>query len=98
MLCCKFSDTEILDVVNQCESSKSPCPDRFNFHFIKKNWDIIGADMVKDVYNFYECWYIPRGYNTSFIILVPKRKNPSTFTTRKKLFKDQFLATKLNGC
>jgi len=38
VLCCKFSDTEIFDEVTQCENSKSPGPDGFNFHFIKKNW------------------------------------------------------------
>jgi len=34
VLCGRFSDTEILDAVSQCGSSKSPGPDGFNFHFV----------------------------------------------------------------
>jgi len=54
MLCCKFSDNEIFEAVTHCESSKSPGPDGFNFHFIKKNWEIIGTDMIMVVHSFYE--------------------------------------------
>ena len=39
-MCClvdKFSLAEVRDVVWECEGSKSPHPDGFNFKFIKNN-------------------------------------------------------------
>jgi len=36
-----FTEGEVKEVVWQCEGSKSPGPDGFNFFFIKNNWDSI---------------------------------------------------------
>lgn len=36
-----FSEKQIRDVVWQCEGSKSPRPDGFNFNFLKKSWEIL---------------------------------------------------------
>jgi len=78
MLCSRFSDSEILDVVNRYRSSKGPGLDGFNFHFIKNNWDTIGIDLTGALHCFYDSGYILRRCNVSFITLIPKRKNPST--------------------
>jgi len=77
VLCGRFSDTEILGAVSQCGSSKSPGPDGLNFHFVKNNWDIIGANFTTTIHSFQDSGFIPRGCNASFITLIPKRKNPS---------------------
>ena len=37
LLCKKITELEVLEVVDQCGSSKSSGPDGFNFFFIKKN-------------------------------------------------------------
>jgi len=47
-----ISVMEILDVVSQCESTKCPSPDGYNFSFVKKNWDVIGDDIVRAIMSF----------------------------------------------
>jgi len=75
-LCSTFNDEEILEAVDQCEGTKSPGPDGFNFNFIKSNWNIIRADIINVIQCFYETGYIPRGCNASFITLIPKKESP----------------------
>jgi len=36
-LCSNITELEVLEVVSQCGSSKRPCPDGFNFFFVKNN-------------------------------------------------------------
>jgi len=56
----------------QCEGTKSPGPDGFNFNFIKKNWEVMKKDIVEAVRLFHETGCIPRGCNASFVALSPK--------------------------
>ncbi|GKV43294.1 hypothetical protein SLEP1_g50605 [Rubroshorea leprosula] len=41
-----FSEEEIKEAIWDCESSKSPSPDGFNFRFVKNMWEDIKADIV----------------------------------------------------
>jgi len=61
----------------QCEGSKCPGPDGFNFDFIRKSWVYIKDEFVKAMALFHETGSIPKECNASFIGLVPKIKNPS---------------------
>jgi len=79
ILCREFSEHEILEVVGQCGSNKSPGPDCYNFRYIKNKWDIIGVDMINVIHCFYVSGYILKGCNASFISLVPKKVNPTSF-------------------
>jgi len=72
----RFSEEEIRDAVWQCEGSKSPRPDGFNFNFIKKSWDFLKEDVMVVMNLFHETGCIPKGCNASFIALVPKVRNP----------------------
>jgi hypothetical protein len=36
---------EIEDVVKGCDRNKSPGPDRFNFAFIKKCWELLKGEI-----------------------------------------------------
>jgi len=76
MLCSKFREEKILKALNQCDGSKSPSLDGFNFNFIMYNWEIMGEDIKSALHGFYDSIYIPRGCNASFITLIPKCKNP----------------------
>jgi len=62
----------------QCEGTKSPGPDGFNFNFLKKNWEVIKDEVVEVVVLFQESGCIPKGCNTSFVTLVPKVRDPSS--------------------
>jgi len=72
----EFSEEEIRTAVWNCDSSKSPDPDGFNFGFLKFSWDIIKADVLSAVKDFTSKNQWPRGTNASFLCLVPKVENP----------------------
>jgi len=72
-----FSEKEVKEAVWQCEGSKSPGPDGFNFNFIKKSWKHLKVDFIAAIEAFHKTSHIPKGCNASFIALVPKVKDPS---------------------
>ncbi|GKU94470.1 hypothetical protein SLEP1_g7966 [Rubroshorea leprosula] len=71
-----FSKEEIKNAVWDCDSSKSPGPDGFNFRFIKAMWEEIKQDVIGFVQEFHEHGKLVRGSNSSFIALIPKVENP----------------------
>ncbi|GKV02337.1 hypothetical protein SLEP1_g14790 [Rubroshorea leprosula] len=71
-----FSDEEIDAAVRECDSSKAPRPDGFNFGFVKNVWELIRVDVIRFLHDFYKNGKLVRGLNTSFIVLVPKVDNP----------------------
>jgi len=42
----RFSEEEIREAVWQCEGSKSPGPDGFNFNFLKKSWNFLKEEVM----------------------------------------------------
>lgn len=68
---------ETREAVWQCEGSKSPDSDEFNFNFIKNSWDVLKCDVVAAVHHLYETSNIPKGCNASFIAVVPKVHDPT---------------------
>ena len=75
-LLANFTEEVIRDVVWQCEGSKSPGPDGFNFNFLKHSWETIKDDIVGALSLFHETGSLPKGCNASFIALVPKVRDP----------------------
>ncbi|GKU87429.1 hypothetical protein SLEP1_g1825 [Rubroshorea leprosula] len=71
-----FSEEEIKNAVWDCESSKSPGPDGFNFKFVKCMWEDKKTEIAGFVREFQEQGRIVRGSNASFITLIPKVENP----------------------
>ncbi|GKV16405.1 hypothetical protein SLEP1_g27052 [Rubroshorea leprosula] len=71
-----FSEKEVKEAVWECESSKSPGPDGFNFKFVKVMWEDIKSDVVEFVQEFHEHGQIAKGSNASFLVLIPKVENP----------------------
>jgi len=85
-----FTEDEVKEAVWQCEGSKSPSPNGFNFNFIKSDWDTFKKDIVEAVHFFFQkSGCILKGCNASFIALVPKVKDPNTL--------DQFRPISLVG-
>ncbi|XP_068472346.1 uncharacterized protein [Phaseolus vulgaris] len=76
LLIADFSEDEIRGAVWNCDSSKSPGPDGFNFGFLKHYWEIIKLDVLSAVKDFASKSNWPRGSNASFLCLVPKVENP----------------------
>jgi len=73
----KFTEEEIKEAVWQCEGTKNPGPDGFNFNFIKDNWSTLKQDIVDVVQSFQVTGHISKGYNASFIALAPKVRDPT---------------------
>ncbi|GKV32054.1 hypothetical protein SLEP1_g40687 [Rubroshorea leprosula] len=71
-----FSEEEIDAAVRDCDSSKAPGPDGFNFGFVKNVWELIRVDVIRFLHEFHKNGKLVRGLNTSFIVLVPKVDNP----------------------
>jgi len=75
-LVAEFSGKEVREAVWQCNGSKSPRPDGFNFNFIKNSWEVIKKEVMRAMDSFYASGHIPKGCNASFIALVPKVRDP----------------------
>jgi len=75
-LMAEFSEKEVREAVWRCDGSKSPGPDGFNFNFIKNSWEVIKEEVMSAMAAFYASGYIPKGYNASFLALVPKVRDP----------------------
>ena len=85
-----ISKVEVKEAVWNCDSSKSPGSDDFNFGFIKFCWDIIKGDVLSVVQSFAEVGSWPKGTSVSFITLVPKAVNSQVL--------DDFRPISLVGC
>nr|GEX15469.1 putative zinc finger, CCHC-type [Tanacetum cinerariifolium] len=68
-----ISINEIKEAVWYCGGSKTSGPDGFTFKFIKHYWDSIGKDFIEMVKRFEIDGSIPKGCNSSFITLIPKK-------------------------
>ncbi|GKV49720.1 hypothetical protein SLEP1_g56454 [Rubroshorea leprosula] len=80
-----FSEEEIKTAVWDCESSKSPGLDGFNFKFIKSEWETIKRDVIEFLHEFQKNGKLVKGLNTSFIVLVPKVENPQKIEEYKPI-------------
>ena len=72
----QYSEIEIKDDVWSCGNEKSSGPDGFTFHFIKHFWELVKVDVFAFVHEFFSTSHIPRGCNSSYIMLIPKKDNP----------------------
>ncbi|XP_057810311.1 uncharacterized protein LOC131024792 [Salvia miltiorrhiza] len=69
-----FEEKEIKEAIWNSDGNKSPGPDGFNFTFWKASWDTIKGDLVQVMAEFHANGKIPRGCNTSFVVLIPKKQ------------------------
>jgi len=84
-LIASFTEKEIRYVVWQCEGTKSPGPDGFNFNFLKKSWEVLKDEVVTAVTLFHESGCISKGCNASFFALIPKVRDPSKLEQYKPI-------------
>ncbi|GKE23399.1 putative RNA-directed DNA polymerase, partial [Tanacetum coccineum] len=75
-----FSIEEVKESVWNCAGTKAPGPDGFNFNFIKSFWEVIKIDFWNCVKYFETTGKLAKGSNPSFVVLVPKKNGPLTFS------------------
>nr|GFA21830.1 RNA-directed DNA polymerase, eukaryota, reverse transcriptase zinc-binding domain protein [Tanacetum cinerariifolium] len=66
---------EIKKVVWDCGGDRAPGPDGFTFKFFTTFWDLIEEDVICFVQEFFHSNILLKGYNSSFIALIPKVPN-----------------------
>ncbi|KAJ0455536.1 putative RNA-directed DNA polymerase [Helianthus annuus] len=76
MLVSPFTVQEIKSVVWDCEGDRAPGPDGINLNFVKRFWDKLQDDFVSLFNHFFTSESLNNGCMSSFIALIPKRKNP----------------------
>ncbi|CAL5361639.1 unnamed protein product [Camellia sinensis] len=71
-----FSEAEIWAAIQDCDGNKAPGPDGFNLHCIQKCWSIMKGEFMQLFQEFHRNGKLAKGVNSSFITLIPKKKNP----------------------
>lgn len=69
---------EVDNIVKRMSADKSPGPDGFNGHFMKKCWQVIKHDFYKLCLDFYDDQANMESINDSLVTLMPKKLNPET--------------------
>jgi hypothetical protein len=71
-----FTMVEIEEAIGDCDGSKSPGPDGFNFSFIKEFWDLMKHEVriFFDQFHGNECF--PNCLLSYFLALIPKVHSP----------------------
>ncbi|GKV33735.1 hypothetical protein SLEP1_g42199 [Rubroshorea leprosula] len=85
MLVAAFFEEEIKDVVWSCNGNKSPRLDGLNFNFIKRMWPILKNDIYEFISEFHSKGRFVKGSNASFIVLIPKKENPTSLTNYRPI-------------
>lgn len=76
VLTAKFSEEEIKSVIWNIDSNGSPGPDGFTFGFYKTCWETIKGDVMRMMNEFHLNGKLVKGFNPSFICLIPKKDAP----------------------
>lgn len=80
VLCRLPTPLEIKDILFDMQSLKAPGPDGLPPLFYKNYWPIVGSEVILAVQNFFRTGHLLKEINNSFIVLIPKVKNPSSIT------------------
>ncbi|XP_040994368.1 uncharacterized protein LOC121240914 [Juglans microcarpa x Juglans regia] len=63
----------------------SPGSDGFTSGFYKSCWGIVEKDVVETVWDFFRGCELPRFYSSSYVVLIPKVPNPTSFEKFKPI-------------
>jgi hypothetical protein len=73
-----FHNEEIEQIIKDLPTDKSPGPDGFNGEFLgEKCWHIVASDFLRLCQGFYEENMCMQSINSSHIVLIPKKDNPT---------------------
>ncbi|KAM6542808.1 hypothetical protein CsatB_007255 [Cannabis sativa] len=73
-----ISSDEVRTALFQMHPDKAPGPDGMGPGFFQKHWDIVGPDLVAAACNFFESGTFPCNLNDTNLVLIPKKKSPTT--------------------
>ncbi|XP_071709435.1 uncharacterized protein [Rutidosis leptorrhynchoides] len=67
-----FTASEVSNVIKGFDGNKAPGPDGFSLQFFKKGWHFLEDNIMDMFFQFHEYPSFPKGFNSSFIVLIPK--------------------------
>ena len=74
-----FTEEEIIDVIWSMEPDNALGSDEFSFHFYRVCWTVIRKDLLMMIKAFQLKAKIGGCTNSTFLALIPKEVNPTTF-------------------
>ena len=74
-----FETDEILSVIRDMEGDKAPGPDGFSMAFFHHCWRVVERDVLAIFEEFYQHCKFEKSLNATFIALIPKKNDASTF-------------------
>lgn len=74
----EFKEEEVFEAIHQMHPLKAPGPDGLPALFFQKYWHIVGREVQKLVLHVLNNNLEPDELNKTFIVLIPKGKNPSS--------------------
>ena len=80
MLLKEFTAVEVDAALAQMHPIKSPGPDGFSAYFYHRSWSTIRDEVCKAVLAFVNWGIFEPSLNSTHIVLVPKKKNPTKVT------------------
>lgn len=72
----EFTRVEIEEALQQMEPLKSPGPDGFGASFYQSYWSTVGDEVSAMLPDFRNGGQLNKDINSTYIILIPKTKNP----------------------
>ncbi|CAL5388524.1 unnamed protein product [Camellia sinensis] len=72
----EFTEAEIWAAIQDCDGNKAPGPDGFNLYCIQKCWSLMKGEFIQLFQELHRNGKLAKGVNSSFITLIPKKKNP----------------------
>jgi hypothetical protein len=72
-----YTEKEVKTALYQMFPTKSPGPDGFPAHFFQKHWGVCGSEVTEAVFKIVKGQESAEGINQTFLVLIPKVKNPS---------------------
>ena len=73
------SSAEIKEALFSINGGKAPGPDGFSACFFQTNWSVVGADIVKEIQEFFISGVMPRTINETHVRLIPKGREAKRY-------------------
>jgi hypothetical protein len=73
------TETEIWNTINSMNKEGPPGPDGFTAKFFHTQWSVVKKDLCNAIFLFFKGHPLTRVWKETFISLIPKNENPSSF-------------------
>lgn len=82
----QVEEIEVKTTLYQMHPDKAPGPDGMTPAFFQKHWKIVGKDIVDMVQRFFTSGELCRELNATNIVLIPKKKGPTSMGDLRPIF------------